>query len=366
MISLVPAGGEYGDIEQEGSYQATATLWVLGNYSRFIRPGYRRIALDLNESRTFFGSAWLSPEGDKVVAVYTNMSDKAVRLGETHVGWSNEAKSIATYTTTGSKNLVEGTVAAGKQVILEANPDYYGDAPKMRQVTILFMEEDAAFAAVRAGQVDVAYTGGVLWQDQSVPEFSLLDCETVDNRGFNLPAVPETVREDGVKIGNDFTADVQVRRAINLAIDRDEMIEHVLNGYGTAAYSVCDRMPWYNEAAEVDYDPDMAAAILKEAGWLAGSDGILEKNGVRAEFNMLYPTGDSVRQALAEDTANQLKEIGIKVTTEGVGWDTAYDRAQSTPLMWGWGAHTPMELYNIYHTAPGKQYAEYSPYGNER
>ena len=72
----------------------------------------------------------------------------------------------------------------------------------------------------------------------------------------------------------------------------------------------------YNEAAEVDYDPDMAAAILKEAGWLAGSDGILEKNGVRAEFNMLYPTGDSVRQALAEDTANQLKEIGIKVTTE--------------------------------------------------
>ena len=109
LISLVPAGGEYGDIEQEGSYQATATLWVLGNYSRFIRPGYRRI-----------GSAWLSPEGDKVVAVYTNMSDKAVRLGETHVGWSNEAKSIATYTTTGSKNLVEGTVAAGKQVILEA------------------------------------------------------------------------------------------------------------------------------------------------------------------------------------------------------------------------------------------------------
>ena len=81
---------------------------------------------------------------------------------------------------------------------------------------------------------------------------------------------------------------------------------------------------------------------------------------------MLYPTGDSVRQALAEDTANQLKEIGIKVTTEGVGWNTAYDRAQSTPLMWGWGAHTPMELYNIYHTAPGKEYAEYSPYGNEK
>ena len=96
------------------------------------------------------------------------------------------------------------------------------------------------------------------------------------------------------------------------------------------------------------------------------SDGILEKNGVRAEFTMLYPTGDSVRQALAEDTANQLKKIGIKVTTEGVGWDTAYDRAQSTPLMWGWGAHTPMEFYNIYHTAQNSSFAEYSPYSNEK
>ena len=153
-------------------------------------------------------------------------------------------------------------------------------------------------------------------------------CKTVDNRGFNLPAIPAgETDENGVPLGNDFPSDINVRRAINLAIDRDEMIEHVLHGYGTAAYSVCDQMPWYNAAAEVEYDPGMAAAILKEAGWSAGSDGILEKDGVRAEFTMLYPTGDSVRQALAEDTANQLKEIGIKVTTEGVGWDTAYDRA---------------------------------------
>ncbi len=46
----------------------------------------------------------------------------------------------------------------GQQVILEANPDYYGEPPKMKKVTILFMEEDAAFLAVQAGQVDLAYT----------------------------------------------------------------------------------------------------------------------------------------------------------------------------------------------------------------
>lgn len=119
LISLVPAGGEYGDIEQEGTYRATPTLWVLGNYSRFIRPGYKRIALTLNETRSFFGSAWISPEKDKIVAVYTNMSERNVRLGETHIGW-NEAKSVTTYTTTDSKNLQEITVASGSPVVLES------------------------------------------------------------------------------------------------------------------------------------------------------------------------------------------------------------------------------------------------------
>lgn len=252
----------------------------------------------------------------------------------------------------------------GQQVIFEANPDYYGDAPKKKTVTVLFMDEDAAYAAALSGQVDLAYTSAA-YSDQTVDGFSLFDCKTVDNRGFNLPVIPAgETDENGVALGNDFTSDVSVRRAINLAINREEMIDHVLNGYGTVAYSVCDQMPWYNPAAETDYDPDMAKAILKEDGWEAGEDGILTKDGVRAEFTLMYPTGDSVRQALAEDTANQLKAFGINVTTEEVGWDTAYDRAQSTPLMWGWGAHTPMELYNIYHTAPGKKYAEYSPYAN--
>ena len=149
---------------------------------------------------------------------------------------------------------------------------------------------------------------------------------------------------------NDFTADVLVRRAINIGVDRQEMIDHVLNGYGTPAYSICDQMPWYNEASEVEYDPEGAAELLDEAGWTMGDDGVREKDGVKAELNLLYSTGDSVRQALAADFADQLGELGISCTIEGVGWDTAYDRALSEPLIWGWGAHTPMELYNIYHT----------------
>ena len=62
--------------------------------------------------------------------------------------------------------------------------------------------------------------------------------------------------------------------------------------------------------------------------------------------------------------ANQCAGLGIEVTTEGAGWDVAYDKALTQPLVWGWGAHTPMELYNIYHTQPDTGSAEYSPYTN--
>ena len=251
----------------------------------------------------------------------------------------------------------------GQQIIFEANPDYYGKEVQMKKVTVVFMDEDAAFAAAKAGQVDLAYTAAS-YSEQTVAGFELLAFASVDNRGFNLPATKAVVSEDGTVAGNDFTSDVNVRRAINIGINREQMIENVMYGYGTAAYSVCDGMPWYNEEAEVAYDLDGALALLDEAGWVVGEDGIREKDGVRAAFTLMYPASDSVRQMMAADTANQLKTLGIEVQIEGVGWDVAYGRALSEPLMWGWGAHTPMELYNMYHTVEGGM-AEYSPYANE-
>ncbi len=253
----------------------------------------------------------------------------------------------------------------GQQVILEANPNYYGDAPVMERVVILFMEEDAAFLAAQAGQVDVAYTSAT-YSDQTVDGYTLTAYDSVDNRGINLPAVPAGTDVAGRVVGNDFTADVLVRRAINIGIDRQEMIDHVLNGFGSPAYSVCDGLPWYNPAAQVEYDPEGAARLLDQAGWLLGEDGTRWKDGTQASLEILYSTGDSVRQALAADLAEQLGELGIACTIRGVGWDTAYTDALRTPLVWGWGAHTPMELYNLYHSQGAGQdrTPQYSPYLN--
>ena len=282
-----------------------------------------------------------------------------------HVGIVPEHAYNKTYGTNpiGSGKYILRQWDRGQQVILEANPDYYGEKPSITRVTVLFMTEEAALAAAMAGEVDVAHTAAIY--AERIPEgYGLLEVETVDNRGINLPAVPMEER-DGLVYGNNFLSDVFVRRAINMGIDRETLIDHVLLGYGTPAYSVCDNLPWYQPASEVDCDPEVAIELLEAAGWEPGSDGIREKDGIRAAFTLLFSPGDSVRQALAEEVKNQLAFLGIEVTTEAAGWDTAYDRAQSQPLVWGWGAHTPMELYNLYHSRKD-DYAQYSPYRNER
>ncbi|MCL2025054.1 MAG: ABC transporter substrate-binding protein [Coriobacteriia bacterium] len=246
----------------------------------------------------------------------------------------------------------------GQQVILEANPHYYGEAPLMRKVTILFMEEDAALAAAKAGQVDLAYTAAT-YANQTVDGYQLFAAASVDNRGFSLPAIPH----DGT-IGNDVTSDLAIRRAINIGLDRERLVNEVLNGHGSPAYSVCDGLPWFNREAIVEYDADAAIRILEEAGWVLGDDGVRTKGSLTATIPLIYPASDSVRQALVQAASNQLAALGIATVIEGVGWDVAYDRAQTEVMTWGWGAHTPMELYNIYRTDPEIGLARYSPYAN--
>lgn len=250
----------------------------------------------------------------------------------------------------------------GQQVILKANPDYYGEAPKMERVVVVFMEEDAALAAVRAGQVDIAYTSAT-YSDQTSEGYELFACETVDSRGISLPSIAAgQTKADGANeypAGNDVTCDLAVRRAINYGVDRQAMIDNVLNGHGTPAYSVCDSSPWGSPDMKVETDIEAAKKLLDEAGWASGEDGIRSKDGVRAAFDMYYASDDSVRQALAAEFADQMKELGIEVSIKGASWDDIYLREFSSPILWGWGSNAPTELYELTYSKGWGNYACY-------
>ncbi|MDE6991445.1 MAG: ABC transporter substrate-binding protein [Lachnospiraceae bacterium] len=252
-----------------------------------------------------------------------------------------------------------------EQLILEANEDYYGEVPSIKNVTIVFMAEDAALAAVESGQVDVALTAATL-ADKEIEGYHVARVASIDNRGFTLPMQPAegAVTESGYPIGNDVTCDPAVRQAIAYAIDRELVAEAALNGFATPCYSENDGMPWNNPECVIGTDIDYARKLLADAGWAdADGDGIVEKDGVKASFTVLYPSGDSVRQAVAFAAAEQVAEIGIRITVEGTSWDDLSKRMFSEGVMMGWGAANPYESYCLYQSGGACRDDFYNPEG---
>lgn len=243
----------------------------------------------------------------------------------------------------------------GQQLIVEANEHYYDGTPNFKKLTFLFLNEDAAFAAAQAGTVDFAYIPAAFSQKE-VPGMDLKVLKTVDNRGIVFPFVPagETT-EDGLPIGNDVTSDVAIRKAIDMAVDREALIDGVLEGYGTPAYSSVDGLPWWNPDTVIeDGDMEGAEKLLEEAGWIMNDkDGVREKDGLKAEFSLYYLANDEIRQSLAITVADMMKPLGIQINIEGGSWDVISQKMYSEAVLMGWGSHDPQELYNIYGSENG-------------
>jgi len=246
----------------------------------------------------------------------------------------------------------------GQQLIVEANPDYYGEKPQFKRLVFLFTEEDAAFAAAKAGQAQVAAVPQSL-AIQKIDGMKLYDVKSVDNRGLMFPYIPA---KDGKKtpkgnpVGNDVTSDLAIRQAVNFAIDREALVDGVLEGYGSPAYGPVTGLAWEEPQANIqDAQPEQAKKILADAGWKdTNGDGVVEKNGLKAEFTILYPASDSTRQALALAAAEMIKSVGIQANVEGKSWDEIEPLAHSNVIVFGWGSHDQTEMYNLYHSSSAK------------
>lgn len=241
----------------------------------------------------------------------------------------------------------------GQQLIVEANPNYYGEAPGIERLVFLFLEEDAAFAAAKAGQAQVVSVPQSL-AVQTLPGMTLYDVDSVDNRGLMFPYQPAQGKTtpDGDPVGNDVTADLAIRQAVNYAIDRQALVEGVLEGYGSTAYGPATGLAWDQPSANIeDAQPERAKAILAEGGWVDNNgDGTVEKDGLEAQFTLLYPANDSIRQALALSVAEMLKPVGIVAQVEGKSWDDIEPAMHSNVVLFGWGSHDQTEMYNLYHS----------------
>lgn len=241
----------------------------------------------------------------------------------------------------------------GQQLVVQRNDDYYGETPAFERLTFLFTDEDATLAAARAGKLHVAGVPSSL-ATQDIDGMRLEAVPSIDNRGIAFPTVPDEGRstEDGLPIGNDVTADLAVRKAVNQAVDREALVEGVLEGFGAPATGPADGTPWQQPSVTIDdADPDAAGETLEKAGWIdTDGDGIREKGGTAAEFTLIYPAGDTLRQGLALTVADMVRPAGIEISAEGVSWEEIYQRLHTDAVMFGWGSHDPTEMYNLYHS----------------
>jgi peptide/nickel transport system substrate-binding protein len=113
-------------------------------------------------------------------------------------------------------------------------------------------------------------------------------------------------------------ADVRVRRALIHALDRELYVKTILDGLAPVAEGAAPPVSWaYTEGiARYAFDPARARALLDEAGWRVGSDGIRERDGRRLAFTLITQAGFAVREAVAQAIERQLRDVGVDVRVE--------------------------------------------------
>lgn len=191
---------------------------------------------------------------------------------------------------------------ANEQIVLDRNPDYYGDKPKVEEVTVKIIPSPAtAVSELKAGNVDAVKSipsgqAESLQSDSSVKIYEG-KVNALSFVGFNMNVDPWT---NGT-----------LRQALNWAVDHQTIAGKVLQGQATPADGIVPTaMPGHQfEAMPYKYDPEKAKAVLAEAGYPNGEGLPPLKLSYRAEGSAAD---------IAQAVQANLKAVGVNVELEGL------------------------------------------------
>ncbi|MFE2968224.1 ABC transporter substrate-binding protein [Streptomyces sp. NPDC059340] len=232
----------------------------------------------------------------------------------------------------------------GEKLTFKANPTYWGGAPKVKTFTMAVIADDNVRATrLRSGDLDGAILppnlAATFRNDDGRRTY---DAKSYDFRSVTLPTL------------NEVTGDRAVRQALDAAVDREAMVDKILDGAGRPAYGPLPTDdPWFAPDIKRAQDLKKAKRILDEAGWKTGAGGIRAKDGRRAAFTLLYPSGDKVRQDHALAYASDAKKAGIDVTVESATWEVIEPRMKNDAVLAGFGSTGDPDfgLYTLLHSS---------------
>src|SRR5690606_36435951 len=203
---------------------------------------------------------------------------------------------------------------SGSHVRMVPNENYYGSAPKLAGIVFrIIPDTNTQVAQLLAGQLDLvgrlnptALAGvernpalDVMRQSQNIFYFVALN---MDDERFQ---------------------DVRVRQALLTAIDRQALIDALVQGYGQVATGPIAPLLAALHNPDVEqhaYDPERAKALLAEAGWTPGADGVLQKDGQPFVIDM--PTASYAELTPASLLIQQFwADVGVKAELTTIEWN---------------------------------------------
>ncbi len=236
-------------------------------------------------------------------------------------------------------------------VRMTANERYWRGAPAYDELRFIrFENADAAVNALRNGEIDFVNRLTRAQFDSLRGEPGVETNRASGRRYRELLMNPGARNAAGDEIGDGHPAlrDVRVRRAIAMAVDPRVLVEKVLGGYGELpgglvppVYSKFHYEP--GEDVRYEFDPGAAEALLDEAGYERGPDGIrVGPDGRRLEFRLTGRASDDYAQRAGDYVVSWLRDVGIAVTKDLVS-DNEVDETTSSGhydlAFSGWGTN---------------------------
>jgi peptide/nickel transport system substrate-binding protein len=240
----------------------------------------------------------------------------------------------------------------GDQIILGKNATYWQGSPNVDEYVVKVV---ASATAITNGLKTGELTFG------TIPAKDLADMQTVDsvkitkyqNLGYTFIGW-NTASPSAVGL-----ADKRVRQALAYGIDMDAVIKAVV--FGEATKQVAHHVPvqWAYPTVALEpykYDKAKAQQLLKDAGWVAGSDGILAKDGKKFNLTISTNSGNVERETLAQVAADQYKQLGINATAKPEAFQglvtklTTGDQTLEATII-GWSLGGDPDPYSIWHSS---------------
>jgi peptide/nickel transport system substrate-binding protein len=200
---------------------------------------------------------------------------------------------------------------AGDHYTVEANPDYWGEAPGVSEITFRFYADPTArMLALQAGDVDMI----VDVPRESASQVEATGATRVDGPVGAYEAIYFQIH--GAE-PYDLGQDRAVREAVSMAIDRQQIIDNAWQGNaepGTTMIPPAMLGDFVDLVETPEYDPEAAKQILEEAGWVDSGDGIREKDGRRLALTLINGYGTAADHgSVPEVLQSQLGEIGVEI-----------------------------------------------------